>query len=160
MISGAPLKRNSMELSPGFTVIELLIILALMGVISAMSLPAFAQWRQNVRYKDATRNIVYMLREARSRAISVNREHRVELDPVNRRYRMTQGDSAQDSTNWDTVVQDWIPLQAEVALEANVSSIHFNPNGTANAGTISVQDGGHITRYSIRIVSTGRIRVM
>jgi Tfp pilus assembly protein FimT len=160
MKSGTPLKRNRMEMSQGFTVLELLIILALMGVISAMSLPAFAQWRQNVRYKDATRNIVYMLREARSRAISINREHRVELDPVNGRYRMTQGDSAQDSTNWDTVVQDWIPLQAEVAIESNVSSIHFNPNGTANAGTISIQDTGHVTRYRIRIVSIGRIRVM
>ncbi len=152
-------KSNVMYCSKGFTVNELLIGIIIMSVVTIVSTPALMQWRELLTCREATRAVVSALRVARSRAITMNREHKVEIEAANRRYRLLQGDRAHHSVDWSTVIQDWALFPAGVNLHTNVLAIHLNTNGTANGGTVSIQDSDRATKYRVVVASTGRIRV-
>ena len=143
----------------GFTVIELMTVLVIVAVLFAMAVPSFAQWRQNLEFRKTTRDLVSLLREARSRSIRTNLEHRVEYAANNRQYRMTRGNRSSNSNSWNTVVYDWINLPVGVRMDVNVNALQMNTNGTANGGTILVQNDALKTVYEIKVARTGRIRI-
>ena len=150
---------NSVCGNKGFTVAEVLVVLALLTIISTIAVPAYAQWLNNAEYRMSARSVLYALREARSKAITTNLEHRVEFESVNRKYRVMQGNRASNSSDWSIVVYDWTILPPQVHMQANVEKIHLNPTGTANAGTIKIQDAAAVARYEVRVANTGRIRI-
>jgi len=143
----------------GFTIVEVVIVLLVVAVLSAIAIPAYNQWSQNTEYRESAKNIFYILRETRSRAITTNLEHRIEFESSNRRYRVTRGDRSSNSIRWDMVVFDWIALPPSVNMNTNTGMIHMNTNGTANGGTIKIQDHMNATKYEVRIARTGRIRI-
>lgn len=143
----------------GFTINELMIVVLIASVLSAMAIPSFVQWRHNLEFRKTTRDLVSILREAKSRAIRTNLEHRVEYATTNKPYRMTQGNRSNNSTSWNTVIHDWTELPSGVRIDANVNAIQMNTNGTARGGTISIQNDSLKTVYEIRVARTGRIRV-
>lgn len=143
----------------GFTLVELMIVVTIAAVLSAMAIPSFTQWRRNIEFRKTTRDLVSILREAKSRAIKTNLEHRVEYAVANKQYRLTRGNRSNNSTSWNTVVYDWTRLPPGVRIDANVNSIQMNTNGTANGGTILIQNDALKTVYEIRVARTGRIRI-
>lgn len=143
----------------GFTLTELMIVVLIVSVLSALAIPSFLQWRQNLEFRKTTRDLVSILREAKSRSIKTNLEHRVEYAATNKQYRMTQGNRSNNSTSWNTVVYDWTELPSGVRIDANVNTIQMNTNGTANGGTILIQNDELKTVYEIRVARTGRIRI-
>ncbi len=143
----------------GFTLMEVMIAVAVIVVLSAIAIPASHQWIHNAEYRATARSLVNILRETRSKAIAANLEHKVEFESVNRRYRVIRGNRASNSVDWSTVVYDWTVFPEGVRVTSNVGAIHMNTNGTANGGTISIQDDEMRTRYEVRVARTGRIRI-
>jgi prepilin-type N-terminal cleavage/methylation domain-containing protein len=143
----------------GFTLTELIVVLALLTVLSAISIPPFVQWISNAKYRASARNIMSILRETKSKAITSNLEHRVEFESNNRRYRVQRGNRSSNSNDWGTVIYDWTIFPSGVNMNANVATIHLNPNGTASGGTIAIQNAISKTMFEVRIASTGRIRI-
>ena len=66
----------------GFTLFELLVVLAIMGLIAGLAVPRLAQGRPGQEAKLAASELVSSLREARSRAVSENRDVAFRLDPA------------------------------------------------------------------------------
>jgi type IV fimbrial biogenesis protein FimT len=58
-----------MKQSFGFTVIELLIVLAIISILSAISIPSVVKWRQNHQLNSATRGIQSMIQRLRIQAM-------------------------------------------------------------------------------------------
>jgi prepilin-type N-terminal cleavage/methylation domain-containing protein len=143
----------------GITLSELVFVIAIIAVLVGIALPPSAQWIQASESRTSARNIFYILRETRSRAITSNLEHRVEFENANNRYRVTRGNRASDSNDWSAEVYGWSSLPLRVKMHANVEKIHLNPTGTANPGTITVQDQSTSRNYRIIIANTGRIRM-
>ncbi len=143
----------------GFTLTELMIVVLIASALSTMAIPSFVQWRNNLEFRKTTRDLVSILRLAKSKAIKTNLEHRVEYAANNKQYRMTRGNRSNNSTLWDFIVFDWIELSAGVRIDANINTIQLNTNGTANGGTIRVQNDALKTVYEIRVARTGRIRI-
>jgi len=143
----------------GFTVDELLISIIIMTVVGTLMTPALMEWRQRLTCREAARAVISTLRAARAKAIATNREHKVEFESANGRYRILQGNRANNSIDWNTIIENWALLPMGVNLDANVGSIHLNTNGTASSGTISIQDRTRVTKYRVVVASTGRIRV-
>lgn len=150
--------KRSYQSMRGITLTEILIVIAIIGTVLSFALPSFNTWRSNIVYRQAARSIILVLREARSKAITTNYEHRVELDPAGKMYRITQGNRSSHSTQWDVIVRDWVSLPREVLLETNEPSIQMNTNGTANGGTIKILDLSAKSKYAVVIHRTGRIR--
>jgi len=142
----------------GITLTELLVSIAIIGILVSSALPSLNAWHCNIIYRQAARSIMFALREARSKAITTNLEHRVELDPAAQKYRITQGNRTFGSTDWSVIVRDWASLPREVQMKTNVPSIQMNTNGTANGGTIKILDSSATPKFAVIINRTGRIR--
>jgi prepilin-type N-terminal cleavage/methylation domain-containing protein len=158
----------------GFSLIELFTVIALIGIISAFAIPSFVQMRQNAFYRQDARAIGSMLREARARTVSTNREHQVELNLTAgaQRYRLTQGNASSASSTWtpvNAVAGGWVNTTEGVVLAQSgclgtspLFNLSFNTNGTADANcTIDIRDAGAAVRFQITVTqNTGRVRIL
>jgi len=155
----------------GVTLIELMVVIALIAIVSAIAYPNFKDWMRNASYKEAARDIASALLDTRARAISENLEHRVELNvgTTPDQYRVTSGNRAYGSTSYTTVVIPWTSFSTFVDLKANadcsVSSgiiyVSFNPNGSGSSQYICTMDlnGNRKFRSGVSSSTTGRVKV-
>jgi general secretion pathway protein H len=65
----------------GFSLLELMLVLVLVGAVSAVVVPSFIQGMAGVQLETATRDLVTQFRQARTRAVSTQRVYRVLLQP-------------------------------------------------------------------------------
>lgn len=135
----------------GITMIELVVVVMIMAILAALAIPSFVQWQRNAEYRQAAQDIGSALREARSFAISMNRQHSVVINAVNRCYQFGSGDQVWNSTfqyapkinyQWVSVAgvlqqvftpdaNNWSYLPPRITVFSNVAEIRFSPNGTA-----------------------------
>ena len=124
-----------MQKGSGYTLLELILVLGLIAVISAIAAPNIADWRKNATYRSAARQ------QARGMAISRNREYRLEIDFAADRYQIQEGNLAANTQNSDwTAVSTWVDLPNAIDAIGNKACnkttgseyYHFNPNGSAN----------------------------
>ncbi|AMV71834.1 hypothetical protein JCM30471_01050 [Desulfuromonas carbonis] len=142
----------------GVTLMELLTVVGVVATMALVALPSFSRWRGQAQYRKVASEIVQLLREARTRAISRNLEQRVEFELANRRYRLTEGNRSSRSTSFATVVVDWIALPEDVALMKNLacnseadSNLEFNPNGTSQTGYVCVVEAAAPANCHFRV---------
>lgn len=166
---GNKVKRNFI-LTQGFTLIELIVVIAIIAIMLATALPSFMQWREGLRYREASNGFVAALRAVRSASITTNRQ--VELEVGATTYRTKIGNRAIASTDW--VDQTLITLSAGIKLSSPNSRIIANPNGSlfftsvadstavfssaATNITVALQNASAAPMYNINLTQTGRIR--
>lgn len=110
----------------GFTLVELLVVIAMMAVMMALAVPSYRSWQANAQYRQAANGIVAALRSARSTAISTNRQ--IELEISDSAYRTLTGNRAIASTVWTAGA--WTTMPSGVGLKSANSRSILNPNGT------------------------------
>ena len=66
---------NRLRGSAGFTLIELVMVLAIIGVVSAFAMPSFTRYRNQEEAKEGTARVAALLRQARSDAMKTGIPH-------------------------------------------------------------------------------------
>ena len=152
----------------GFTLVELMVIIAIIGIISTMATPLFMTFLRASETRGASRELAALLHQARELAIARNTNYRVEIEQDNNRLRFAQ--STDGGTTYSppqppvpgTDGQGYRRLENQARL-SNVTidppRFTFNHLGTANAGTITVQDSKSSSSLNVVISSMGRIRI-
>jgi type IV fimbrial biogenesis protein FimT len=85
-----------MQKASGFTLMELMIVIAIVAVISAISIPYLIGWFPQYRLSTATRDMVSTFQMARLKAIKTNADIVVAINLATDSYTVFQD----DSLNW------------------------------------------------------------
>jgi len=151
--------------SKGFTLIELMIALAIMSIVIAIAAPNYQEYMGQRRLNGATRQIAMHLMNARSESITKGKKVIVNLAGNNHQYAfVTDNDGTETITSGDTTGATWdiYPDYYDVTFTAASSGFNpvFRPDGTGKTGTINVSSSrSGLTAKQIVISRAGRIRI-
>lgn len=144
--------------SRGFTLFELLIALALAGVLGAVAVPAVQRQLERLRLAAAARQVVMDLKLARARAIAGGAAQRVHFAVPGGSYqheRQRPG-GAYAPTGPATALPDGVRV---VDCTAAGDGIGFRPRGHAiTFGTVTLRDAAGDERRVVVDIA-GRMRV-
>ncbi|MBW2370404.1 MAG: GspH/FimT family pseudopilin [Deltaproteobacteria bacterium] len=85
---------NMRDRTSGFTLIELMIVIAIIAIMIVLAVPKTSNWIALNRYNGAARDILSTMRKARLVAVEENREVVLAFDPVNDTCRVFVDDGA------------------------------------------------------------------
>jgi type IV fimbrial biogenesis protein FimT len=145
----------------GFSLVELLIVVALMGIIAVISVPQLVRQLPKWHMNGTARDISAKLMMARLRAIQENRQHRVSftLGPP-ARYAVQRN----TGNGWDTVGAGEGYGEISVVLSgdcASANAVVFEGDGTATRciAVVSTLVGESLSRTVSVAATTGVITV-
>lgn len=154
--------------SAGFTLIEMMIVIVIIGVMAAMAGPSFSNFIPKMKLKADSREKTNYLRQARSRAISENSQYGIYFNTDDNEIVFFKDTSSPELSTYeegmDSLVQDSISCESNVQFSncsfAN-NVVVFYPNGSAStSGSIDLRDTGSSEMYTISVLaSTGRVRM-
>lgn len=125
-----------MRPSRGFSIIELMITLAIIGIGATLAAPMFTNLIESSRLTTSTNNLIEALTLARSEA--VRRRDEVEVVPVNGDW--SQGWIVQTVDNDIEISRfDAVPAAVSFGMDEGVDSVEFQASGMR-----SFEDGGGV----------------
>ena len=138
----------------GFTLIEVLVTLAILGIALGLIVGYKPPWSSTIGLRAAAAQIAAGLREARSEAIAQNRPTSLDLDLAQHRFQVGSGPVRA------------LPRDLNLALltvngerrNAHTGGIQFNPDGSSTGGRVSIADGRLTIAVGVDWL-TGRVSV-
>ena len=139
----------------GFTLLELMVVLAIIGLLAVIAGPRFAGALPGAELDSGARQLVSGLREARSRAVSRNRSVPFILGGGANRYSIgARGRSAALPENLGITL--WTGLTEVTG--ANQGAIRFFPDGSSTGGRLELTGEGGKRVIAVDWL-TGRVRL-
>lgn len=139
----------------GFTLVELLVVLAIFGLMLTLAVPLFQKAIPSASTRSATRELAAALREARSLAIYQNRETVITIDGERRTYGL--GDQGTTKRLGKVTVAFAPNLEEEATPE--VAAVRFFPDGSSTGGEIRISSGGGQYRVVVDWL-TGHVEIL
>lgn len=137
----------------GFTLVELLVVLLIIGVLMSFAPAAFHRISPRIEMMSSARQVAGLLREARSQAIRDNRDAVVIIDTEERWYRL-----ARSSHQLDDAIRVELTTASSETLGEKVGGIRFFPDGTSTGGRVTLSKNER--KYDIDVDwLTGVVRI-
>ena len=154
MISRCRNSRPDLECGTGFTLIEIVVTLAILGLALVVVAGYKPPWSSGLGLKGTASELARELRLARSEAIATNRPVAFDLDATDHLYRVGAGAKRRLPANLSIKL---LTISGE-SRGANVGDIRFNPDGSSTGGRIALADGTRRVAVGVDWL-TGRVRV-
>ena len=141
----------------GFTLIELIVVIMLMGIITMIALPGFQSWMAKSRLNGAARQIMSDLMNARMKAASEN--NRFILTVINNhQYTILDDNNNNGAANTGEIIitKDIKTSYPDVTLSAT-GTFTFYPPGLAFGATCTVTN--RAGSKNITLSSGGRVKI-
>jgi len=153
-------KKHLVRSSKGFTLAELLTVVAVMGIMSAIAIPSFLSFQPAMRLNGATREVFSKLNHARAQAVEDNRTYKVVV-PDNHTITTWIDTNADDNVDIiESPDANDIQLNySDVTIAvSNNTPIQFNSRGTTNGARTYTLTRGSSTK-TITVSVTGNVKI-
>lgn len=134
----------------GFTLIELMIVVALLVIFATIALPSFSYLIKTNRTQSAASELASLLQYARAEAVTRNVD--ITAAASSGAWTVSQG---------NTVLRQLDSQQSTLSILPATASVTFYPNGTASANTniYICNDGDAATGYQLTVSVAGQVRL-
>lgn len=132
------IKNNTLRSQGGFTLVEAMIMIVILGILFAITIPAYSGYMQRTRIQGARNRLIADLQYARSIAISRRTTFRVDFNGTD--YEIIQPGP-------DTVIRS-STAPPGVSITADVNP-QFFPWGLADAASITVNGNGMVSNINL-----------
>lgn len=122
--------KNFPEYQKGFTLIEMVVTMAIVGIVTAIAIPNFSKWKEKHQINGQAQKVYFDLMLARTTAVKSNNDVRVTFDTTAHTYKIHEDSNSDGSEDADENVKNAI-------LENNVQFAY-------NTG-ITDTDGNNVT---------------
>ncbi|MFQ5994564.1 MAG: GspH/FimT family pseudopilin [Acidiferrobacterales bacterium] len=147
--------RSRAKVCKGFTLLELLVVLAIASALVAIVVPQFSGVMATLELKSSVRELASALRQARSQAIAQRHHVAVTLN-VERRTYETSG-VTQRHTLPSALKLKLLTAKSEIVNET-VGAIRFFADGSSTGGQIKLSTDGHAHVIDVKWL-TGRVSI-
>jgi len=177
IISGPGIRRKKIS---GFTLVQLMVVMAVMGVTASIALPGFMRFAPRMRLKSAARGIVSDMQMARTKSLKERSTWAIQFDTGTSEYVLLSDDGPDDTWNTgdDTVFKtvnltdgngillgtgygerpsEPYPGSADGVSFAD-DRILFNSDGTSVSGTVYIKNSRDETFAVGCLSAAGRIK--
>jgi len=160
--------KRRLKSNKGFTILEVMTVVIVIGILTALAVPTFDEAVKKIRFKSASNTIMANLRMARSHAISKKVQHGVGFDSDNNVISVFKDINDPSGFTFDDtdsiLFQDTLVggLQ-QIATSFSDDVIFFFPDGRAStSGNVNGDATWGETSASVQIsilAATGRIKM-
>jgi type IV fimbrial biogenesis protein FimT len=156
----------------GFTMVELMIVIAVIAILTAIAVPNIINWLPNYRVKAAARDLFSNMQKARMQAVKENKNIVTRFDAsINPGfyYFDTNNDNAYTPSEYKIDLSTYgsgVDYGTGSATSnwngdncTQAASITFNSRGTSNSRTVYIQNKNKDICYAITPRSSGSIKL-
>ena len=139
----------------GFTMLELLVVIVIIGVLAALSPPIFSSGVTSAQHRAVARAIAQELRFARSEAIAGRKDVAVEFNLADRTYQLPGG---KRRGKWPEGVSLELTTTVAETVDEKHASVRFYADGGSTGGRVTLKFKEREFRIDIGWL-TGRIAI-
>lgn len=158
----------------GYTLVEALVVVALIGLISLVTVPNFVSYMRANKFRAELRQLNVDIRAARQNAVTKNRVTKISFTPGTGNYTIDETTAKSDfsTATWTNLVTRQMDQKSQqisinsstgftnVDSDATTTEIVFRNNGTAlQAGTLVLRtlDDINLNQYTVTMDTSGRL---
>jgi prepilin-type N-terminal cleavage/methylation domain-containing protein len=152
------------ELSAGgFTIVEVMVACAIMGILAVVATPFFSTYFQSAATKSAAEELATVLNGARQLAIARNTNVCVSLSGAQALYKTGTSTTCGGGNTYVgtlTRTDGTMRLDNNMTISASTASVVFSSLGAAvNAGTYTVRNPTTAQTLNVVVAASGRISI-
>ena len=147
--------RQLVNQQKGFTLIELIIVMGIMGILATIAVPTFQNYIRNQNLKTAARGITSDFFATREKALSENVRYRITFDQASNSYTIAGGTAAgapyvDQQTKLMTSYASYIKVDADQV-------VFFQTRGTVTACNFTISNTNNLSSANIYVDFPSRI---
>jgi type II secretion system protein H len=141
----------------GFSLIELLVVIVVGGILTALAVPNLAQMKTAYRLRGATHEIFTALQKARIGAVKENNRYRFSISGSTYTIHSDADNDGAVDAGETVTTRDIHDTARDVSISTS-ATIVFAPNGTAvTAGTVTLSNSNQTKTVDVTLA--GRVKI-
>lgn len=145
---------SSYKAQSGFSLLEMMIVIIIVGVLAAIGIPSFSSWKEKQAVSNATNALLSHMKQARNLALAENRSVRITFSSS--AYTFDADTTGSCGPCRDEAI-GYSQFSSNLAISPTTVRT-FTSRGTVNSGTITLTASGQSKSIIINVIGRAYVQ--